>query len=194
MEFITIFDKVLYSFKDANTDEGEQIFDSEWDKTYAKWMDHTYVYEFMEENEKYLSSPYFKKFPITKQEARQQIYDEALNIKLILKEACLNARSGMPLDHFFKPLNNNESSFKSLATTKGKSLIKIKSKTRLLRVYAIRIDANVFVLTGGAIKLVEFLKEHNETYTEQLKMDRVRSFLNENGIADEDGFFELICE
>lgn len=192
MEFITIFDHKLYSFKDENTDETGVSYESEWDKVTSKWENFSYVRKFFEQNGNLLSSPYFKEFRITKEQARMQVVSEAADIKNVLRKACKSNQKGKTLDDFFKPLDNNKTLHSNVSLTKGKSTL--RKKPRLLRVYAVRIAANVYVLTGGAIKLVLEMKSQNDTWTEKLKMDRVRSFIQNTGTVDEDGFYELIYE
>lgn len=192
MEIVTIFEHKLYSYKDENTDSAKVSYKSEWDKVASKWENEQAIYNFFEKNKHFLSQPYFKSFGITKEQAREQVMREALNIRQILKRACHTRKKGESLDSFFKPLDDNKTKLENVFQTKGKSDLKIKH--RLLRVYAIRIDENMYLLTGGAIKLVLEMKDQNETYTELGKLQRVRSFLKKENVIDKDGFYELIYE
>ncbi len=56
-------------------------------------------------------------------------------------------QSNKPLDRYFQPLQSSEY-FKRLLT-----LQKGKIRNNQLRIFAIRIDLNCFVITGGAIKM-----------------------------------------
>jgi hypothetical protein len=95
-----------------------------------------------------------------------------------------------PLETFFRPLNDLETNITVLSLQKGK----IKRST--LRLYAIKIDTNLFVITGGAIKLHDVwkMKDHPDTSKELKKLDRTRNFLKENDVFDEDSFYELLNE
>lgn len=61
-----------------------------------------------------------------------------------------------------------------------------------LRIYAIRLEKGIYIVTGGAIKLTRTMQEREHTLLELQKMEQVRKFLLENGIIDEDSFIEFI--
>jgi hypothetical protein len=50
----------------------------------------------------------------------------------------------------------------------------------------------VYVITGGAIKLTLKMKEREHTKLELAKMERVRSFLLNENIIDDDSFVEYM--
>jgi hypothetical protein len=87
---------------------------------------------------------------------------------------------------FFKPLNNLESGIKVLSLQKGRRY--------KLRIYAIKIDENLFVITGGAIKLGFRMDEHEDTQREKGKLEVAKRFFQRNGVFDNDSFYELINE
>ena len=90
------------------------------------------------------------------------------------------------LEAFFKPLNNLESGIKVLSLQKGRRY--------KLRIYAIKIDENLFVITGGAIKLVFRMNEHEDTQREKMKLMTAKTFLQHESVFDNDSFYELINE
>lgn len=49
-------------------------------------------------------------------------------------------------------------------------------------------------ITGGAIKLTATMQEREHTRMELVKMDRVRRFLLEENIIDDDGFVDYMSE
>ena len=67
-----------------------------------------------------------------------------------------------------------------------------KGRNNYLRIYAIRIDANCFVITGGAIKFHHLNMERKHTALEMKKLEKCRDFLQPHGIWDVNSFFELI--
>lgn len=75
-------------------------------------------------------------------------------------------------------------SFLSKEKAKGKNPI----HASWLRIYAIRIQSGVYIVTGGAIKLTATMKERAHTIKELERMNRVRDFLVEIGISDLDDF------
>ena len=79
------------------------------------------------------------------------------------------------LQHLFKPLNN----FEYAITTHQKS--KTRVKKGWLRLYAIRLAENCYLVTGGAIKLTPDMKrEHLQN--ELKKLEQAKLFLCSNGI------------
>ena len=63
-----------------------------------------------------------------------------------------------------------------------------------LRIYAIRLEPNVYVVTGGAIKLSRTMQEREHTALELDKLNRCKAFLKANGVFDQDSFVELTNE
>lgn len=59
-----------------------------------------------------------------------------------------------------------------------------------LRLYAIKLENGVYLVTGGAIKLTHLMVERNHTLNELIKMEEVRNYLMENGIFDQEGIID----
>src|SRR5690606_7035750 len=76
------------------------------------------------------------------------------------------------LDEFFKPLNNQEYKIVELSKQKGRK--------NYLRIYALRIDTNCFVITGGAIKFTHLMAEREHTRMELEKINHCRDYLKSN--------------
>lgn len=79
------------------------------------------------------------------------------------------------LQHLFKPLNNHE----YYINIHQKS--KIRIKRGWLRLYAIRIDKNCYIVTGGAIKLTKDMRGEHLQH-ELKKLEKAKLFLRNNGI------------
>ena len=60
-----------------------------------------------------------------------------------------------------------------------------------LRVYAIRLEPNVYIVTGGAIKLTRTMQERAHTIIELEKLNSCKEFLKANGVFDKDSFVEF---
>jgi hypothetical protein len=88
------------------------------------------------------------------------------------------------LEGMFRPLHDSQSRILTLD--------KRKAKTNWLRIYALRIDKNVYIVTGGAIKLTQKMQDREHTIIELKKMDSCRRYLLELGIVDIDGVIEEI--
>ena len=84
----------------------------------------------------------------------------------------------------FKPLFNNETTIPSLQKTKLKGI----KRNSWLRIYAIRIAANTFVISGGGIKLTHLMEESRDLKLEFQKLEITKNLLREKGILDEDDY------
>jgi hypothetical protein len=93
------------------------------------------------------------------------------------------------LNYFFRPLSNSEFLDKVLSLQKGKF-----GSQKFLRIYAIKIESNCFLITGGAIKLKRTMQEHPETMKELYTLHQVKSFLINQGILDSDAINEYVFE
>jgi hypothetical protein len=79
------------------------------------------------------------------------------------------------LQHLFKPLNNFEYAISIHQKSKG------RVRKGWLRLYAIRLAANCYMVTGGAIKLTADMKRSHLEY-ELKKSEQTKQFLRTNGI------------
>jgi hypothetical protein len=85
------------------------------------------------------------------------------------------ANSNTCLQHLFKPLNNYE--YAIAAHQKSKARI----KQGWLRVYAIRLAENCYLVTGGAIKLTNDMRAKHLLH-ELMKLDQSKALLRNRGI------------
>ena len=83
--------------------------------------------------------------------------------------------SDINLQHLFKPLNN----FEYTITTYQKSKARIRKGW--LRLYAIRLAENCYLVTGGSIKLTPDMKRDHLQH-ELKKLEQAKQFLRNNGI------------
>jgi hypothetical protein len=60
-----------------------------------------------------------------------------------------------------------------------------------LRIYAIRLEANVYIVTGGAIKLTHLMQDKEHTVLELEKLNKCKAFLKLNGVFDKESFVDL---
>lgn len=174
MEIVNIFAERLFAFRYA----GEA--DNEYDRLLDLWDDMEYVYNFLNENKEDI--PNNKTIP----QIAEYIMEDAQEIDEKLIE--IVQTEDKTLSHFFKPLHNLESGARILSLQKGRQYC--------LRMYAIKIDEDTFVITGGAIKLPEqHLMEHRDhTKVELQKLNNAQAYLNEMGIYDRESFFEFLNE
>lgn len=151
-------------------------------ETFAKWNDVMWLRDFFLSNKEDLES-YFK---IT--DVNTAIYD-TIEDSDRLQCLILDLSPDADLEKIFRPLDNRQTA----------ALILDKEKARpesgnghpsWLRLYAIRLEKGVFIITGGAIKLTATMAEREHTILELSKMEKVRNFLLGENIVDKDSFMD----
>jgi hypothetical protein len=88
------------------------------------------------------------------------------------------------LDKLFRSLSKN--------SLQAQQLPKYKSVKKWLRIYAIRIESNYYVVTGGAIKQSQKMEDHILTRAELKKLEQCRNFLIEKGVFDADSLIDFV--
>ena len=168
MEIVRIFEgHKLYSFQY----NGEEL--NEYHRLIDLWTDTSYLFEYTHRNLKYIESDEY--------DFINKVRLQASELEEIITDYCHNKHKN--LDSFFRPLRNKDSIDKVVLT-------KEKGKKSFLRIYAIKIDSNKYVITGGAIKLTRLMEEHPDTKRELLKLEKCRVYLTEKGVFDCDSFDE----
>lgn len=158
----------IWSVKFENEDQ------SEFDKFFDRVLNVDWIYQFFDKNRADLFSGFFGK--ITINNAVLRTLEEARGFTTALYSLAKNGFSeSMGLQYLFKPLNNYEYAIS----------VHQKSKARVrggwLRLYAIRLAKNCYVVTGGTIKLTQNMNRPH--LLEQLKkLDKAKNFLQENYI------------
>lgn len=177
MEIDCIFAPSLFAFR------YEDEMDNEYDRLMYLWDDVEYIFEFLKNNRE----------DIPKDRSIEQLADWIVEdaIKIDEKLIEITESTDKTLSYFFQPLHNQEYKIKVLSLQKGK-----KGRKSCLRIYAIKISENIFVITGGAIKLpLHHLMEDREHTLEELKkLEKTKNFLKSKGVFDDDSFFEFINE
>ncbi|MBN8652683.1 MAG: hypothetical protein J0L67_14720 [Cytophagales bacterium] len=176
MDIVSIFADQLTAFR-YDTDQPD-----EFSRLFSQWQDPQYLYTFFTENIEDLHSGFFG--AISLQAAIRQTRDEARRLENTLLQLASNTQDN--LDSIFEPLRLEEPIELTRSKAKG-----VKPKS-WLRVYAIKLQSNVYVVTGGAIKLTRSMQGSEHTKTELRKFDRCRDFLREQGISDVEGLSELV--
>ena len=168
MKIVDIFAYTLFAFRY----QGE--VDNEYDRLMDNWTDVSFLRSYAKKN----------KVENINQFVKDRLKD-AEQIQDLLEEITSNKE---PLEYYFRTLFDNESGAKILSLQKG------KIEKNGIRLYAIKIDENCFIITGGAIKMSQTMQDHPDSNEELKKIHRAKSFLQENTIVDKDSFYELINE
>lgn len=172
MKIVPIFAENLFAIQY----EGEEM--NEYQRLMNLWRDMEYLHNFLTKNESDLPGN------CTKMQVANRIMDDQLQMYKTIIEIL---RGGdRKLEEFFRPLHNNEYQAQILSLQKGRE--------SYLRMYAIKVDNDTFVITGGAIKLTRTMQEREHTNDELLKLDKVKRYLDSNGVFDFDSFYEFYNE
>ena len=147
-------------------------------KTLSDWIDPDFLRLFFTDNRCDLE----KYFRITNID--NAIYDTIADASSL---ACLilDLSPEANLNELFRPLENYRMSEMLLSREKAKGK-RISGHVSWLRLYAIKLEDNIFLITGGAIKLTRLMIERHHTLEQLERMERVRNFLIENSIIDKD--------
>jgi hypothetical protein len=176
MKIVPIFAPNLFAFQFADEHENEL------QKVYELWNDPELLTEFLLANKS--DWPRGK----TLNQLRDEIQENAEKFEDKIKE--YSEKQNPRLDELFVPLINSEFRTVLLSKRKGKN----SKKEDYLRIYALKIESNLYVITGGAIKFTHLMEERKHTDYELKKLERFRNFLKENGVSDEEGFYDFLLE
>jgi hypothetical protein len=174
MKIVHIFAHKLFAFHYVNE------VDNEYDRLMDLWNDTVYLYEFLKENQ--------KDIPRTKTIGKiaNELIEDAYELDERLIE--ITNSTDKKLSFFFQSLSNHEYRTKILSFQKGRQ--------SLLRMYAIKIDDDTFVITGGAIKLPlhHLMEDRAHTKIELTKLNVAKAYFYNKGVINEDSFFEFLNE
>ena len=178
-----IFDRILDDQRLwAVRYEGE--VDNCFNRLFSSWYDMNWLRSFFQENLADLASF----FHITDvYEAVMETINQAKKLECLM----LDIRPDANLDVLFRHLENSR--YWEMILGREKAYGDSGSRqTSWLRIYAIKIEPGVYLVTGGAIKLTATMKERSHTLAELAKMESVRNYLLDNGVFDLDGFNDYI--
>lgn len=170
MKIVSIFAPNLYSFQYSSTK-------SELRRVLDLWNNPNHLFQFVEANKQDIGKR-------SVEAVVEQILEEAQELDDLLYYLSNNEVENF--DQFFKPLENTEYKIRVLSRQKG--------RINYLRIYALRIDDNCFVITGGAIKFTQFMDDRDHTKQELKKLSRCKSYLQENNVFDSDSFYGFLSE
>lgn len=164
----------------------DNCLDNVLDTVLDQWNDVMWLRSFFKKNITDLAS-YFKITDVNK--AIYDTIEDSERLQCLIMDISPDAN----LDEIFRPLENNRTSEMLL----GKEKARLHNTTKhasWLRIYAIKLDPGIYVITGGAIKLTRTMQEREHTLVELARMEKVRSFLLENRVTDMDSFSDYLNE
>lgn len=182
MEFVRVIKGYnhLWAVKnpDKELDELTSLFE--------QWNDANYLFKFFRDNIDDLKS-YFKIERVS--QAIQDTFEDSD----AWEELILTFPYTEELDTLFKPLDVTDTKSMELTRQKARNWERERHDS-WLRIYAIRLEPNVYVVTGGAIKLTRAMQDKEHTMIELNKLNKCKEFLKRNGVFDKDSFIDLNME
>lgn len=153
---------------------------------FEQWNDIVWLRSFFKANINDLTS-YFKITDINK--AIYDTIEDSERLQCLIMDISPDA----DLEALFRPLENSRTNEMLLGKEKAK-LKKGYSRTSWLRIYALKLSEGIYIITGGAIKLTATMQERKHTLEELIKMEKVRQFLLNEQIMDDDSFIDYLKE
>ena len=162
------------------------IEEDEFNKLYKLWKDPDYLDDFFENNKEFFEDDYWNN--ITK---ARFISDVTSSAPFIFREIRALFDEGK-LEEVFEPLGRTDEAKESFMSIRVKSKFGRINRRVAFRIYAIKIEDGCYVITGGAIKVVEEMKMAPNTTIELNKLNYAYA---EIGIHnDKSSFIEFILE
>ncbi len=180
MEIREIYKDCLYSIKfdEADTDEYSRVL--------ALWKDLDYLVEFFKANAKEVDQPFWREVglnPDSPYASAERVASEAIVLAAHIHELAQNAKVGeIPdFEDFFHPLGGKYSYVRELEPHKSYGSF----NPSLLRLYAIKLERNVYLVVFGGIKLGRTI-QNSPGLKEKVfnRIDNVIAFLKANGIFE----------
>lgn len=178
MNIVSLFPPYLYSIQYG---DGED----EYNRLMGLWSDVVFLSDFFDANCSLMDPSIWNE--ATEPEVAASIaFDEAYELEHYIEDLNWNTAHGQKpdFDSLFKPLDG-EYVYEWVHTP-------MKAygprKPSLLRLYAIKMGTNCYLITGGGIKIFRTMQESPELQQELIKIDKVRSFLREQGIENQEDF------
>ena len=153
---------------------------------FDQWNDVLWLRSFFKANSDDLER-YFKITNIN--DAIKRTIDDSDRLEAIMMDISPEAN----LDLIFRPLSNSRIADCLLGKEKAR-LKNLVGRSSWLRIYAIKLAKGVYIVTGGAIKLTATMQEREHTAAELVRIEKVRNFLLDEKIVDDEGFIEYIAE
>lgn len=153
---------------------------------FESWRDLDEVLSFFEENKGNLKSEVWSA-ACEPEAAAFQVAEEADDLEILFRKLYTYAKEAKKpdFDSHFKYLDGKYKFEFEYVPMKSYGT----KRPSLIRMYAIKMGANRYIITGGGIKLCKTIQESPYLREHILQdIDKVRSWLKANGIYEEDEF------
>jgi len=170
MKIVRIFAEKLFAFHYDNENENELA------RLLEQWNDAHWLYGYFQKNGLNTLEIY---------DFSEEIFENLSEMENLL-DNIENDRA--KLNELFRPLDDSHSGTGVLIFQKG------KLRNNKLRLYALKIADDCYVITGGAIKMSQSMQGHRDTAKELQKLTKAKEYLKTNDVFDDDSFYEFLTE
>ena len=164
----------------------DDCLDNVLDSIFGQWNDVVWLRNFFKANLEDLTS-YFKITDVNP--PTSDTIDDSERLQCLI----LYISPEADLDKLFRPLDNSRTSEMILGKEKAR-LRDTQKHASWLRIYAIKLEPGIYVITGGAIKLTRTMQEREHTLVELARMEKVRRYMLDNNIIDKDSLDDYLKE
>ena len=182
---LDVVENTLYSVHYNNFEKDE------FSRLFNNWSDGEYLEAFFNEHINDLENDFWDDINI--EDAIFKTYKDAADLeeKLIDLAEQNNIGTRESLTSFFQLLSSSDNALSPPSMNKAYGT----DSPSWLRIYALEADTNLFVITGGAIKLTKTMNEREHLKLELTKLNISKQFIHDYPLSN-DGedipFFELI--
>lgn len=180
MDIVEIIPNRIYSIKydDEDTTEYYRLFNKEW-------TDLDFLMDFFQSHSEFTENEYWGFLGNDPEIAAARVLEDANMLEPHLKELAENSENGErpDLETYFKPLNGKYGYDIEHIPVKGYGVL----ESTFLRLYAIRLEANCYLIVYGGIKLNSSI-QNSPGLQENVfrKIDKVKQYLVDECIIDKD--------
>lgn len=180
MEVINIYNDCLFAVKFDDKDQNE------YEAAFSLWQDLDYLVKFFDDNKDLVNTDFWKEAlpSIESEDLAMAVVNESFDLLEYIKSVANNTANGESpdFDEFFKELGGRKySHLREYVPQKSYGT----ATPTMLRLYAIRLDSNCYIVVHGGIKLTKEIQSTPLLNQELFpKIDNVLQFFRANGIID----------
>lgn len=182
MEIISIYPGSLFAVKFDDKDQNE------YEAAFSLWQDLDYLVDYFDKYKSIIKADFWKEFlpSFDSEDLALSIAKESIDLEEFISQIAENTGKGIipDFDHFFKELGG--SNYCHLHEYVPQKAYGTNSPS-MLRIYAIRLDANCYIVVYGGIKLTKAIKDTPILNKELFpRIDSVINFFRANGIIEKE--------
>ncbi|MBN8692613.1 MAG: hypothetical protein J0L69_05420 [Bacteroidetes bacterium] len=164
----------------------------EFIKLFDRWDDIEFLKNYFTKHSKLLNN---NGTNFTIEEAIVRTLKEAkkLRQKFIQLAKSTTTDNTQGLDEIFAPLHKLKHTVE-LTPSKAYGISEIEYETSWLRIYAIKLEENVYIVTGGYIKLSDKIQDTDEGKNELDKIKRTITYLKINNLIEKEDLVDFLKE